>query len=201
MTKIGIYAKVLHSPKTEFFDSINMTNIIKTIKQRKIEILVLVGFVFHLVFPQYNPALAAEFDQDASILLPILAINAYDGEELLSEANQTFSLDPPAKVYEVVATYTVPITAYSSTVDQTDSTPCITANGFDLCAHNQEDVIAANFLPFGAKVRIPEHFGDRIFTVQDRMNARYHYRADLWMRNRVDAIKWGLKYTKIEVVK
>ena len=186
--------------KTEIFDNINMTNLIKVIKRRKIEISVLFGFAWQLVFPQYNPVLAAEFEPNTSILLPKLTISQYGGEELLSEAYQSFYLDPPAKVYKVLATYTVPVTAYSSTVDQTDSTPCITANGFDLCAHNQEDVIAANFLPFGTKVRIPEYFGDRIFTVQDRMNARYYYRADMWMRHRIDAVNWGLKYAKLEVV-
>jgi len=101
---------------------------------------------------------------------------------------------------KVIKTYQIPVTAYSSTVDQCDSTPCITANGFDLCENNQENVIAANFLPFGAKVRMPEIYGDRIFTVQDRMNARYYYRADIWMKTREAAVKFGLVYTTIEVL-
>src|SRR3989339_658118 len=58
----------------------------------------------------------------------------------------------------------IPITAYSSTVDQCDSTPCITANGYNLCENNKENVIATNFLPFGTKIRIPKQFGDRVFT-------------------------------------
>jgi len=106
----------------------------------------------------------------------------------------------PLTIYNVVSTKKVVITAYSSTPDQTDSTPCITANGFDLCKHNTEDVIAANFLPFGTRVRIPEYFGDRIFSVQDRMNKRYYYRADIWMRERQSAIQFGAKYTEIEIV-
>jgi len=95
----------------------------------------------------------------------------------------------------------IPITAYSSTIDQTDDTPCITANGFNLCKNNQENVIAANFLPFGTKIRIPKHFGDQVFTVQDRMNARYYYRADIWMQSRNKARIFGIKYTEIEVLK
>ena len=106
----------------------------------------------------------------------------------------------PIKEVKVANVYNIPITAYSSTVDQCDSTPCITANGFDLCAHNQEDVIAANFLPLGTKVRIPEYFGDRIFTVQDRMNARYYYRADIWLKTREAAKNFGLAYTTLEVL-
>lgn len=173
-----------------------MNNIVNIIKYRKVELAVLFGFAFQLVFPQYNPALAADFEED-SVLLPTMIIGQYGD---LEEVNQTFSIALPAREYTVINTYTIDITAYSSTVDQTDSTPCITANGFNLCTHNQEDVIAANFLPFGTKVRIPDYFGDRIFTVQDRMNARYYYRADIWLRDRADAIKWGYKYAKIEVV-
>lgn len=96
-------------------------------------------------------------------------------------------------------TMKVPVTGYNSLPGQTDSTPCSTANGFDLCLHNQEDVIAANFLPFGTKVKFPELYGDKIFTVQDRMNARYYYHADIWMKSFPDAKKFGMKYTTIEI--
>jgi 3D (Asp-Asp-Asp) domain-containing protein len=92
------------------------------------------------------------------------------------------------------------LTAYSSTVDQTDSSPCTTANGFNVCRHNQENIIAANFLPFGARVRIPDLFGDRIFTVQDRMNKRHSQRIDIWMKSRTAAKQFGVKRAKIEIV-
>jgi 3D (Asp-Asp-Asp) domain-containing protein len=92
------------------------------------------------------------------------------------------------------------ITAYNSEAAQTDNSPCITANGFNLCAHGVEDSIAANFLPFGAKVMIPNLFGDRIFVVRDRMNARYPDRLDVWFKEKSDAVKFGVKLAKIEVV-
>jgi len=92
------------------------------------------------------------------------------------------------------------ITAYNSDPAQTDDTPCITANGFDVCEHNQEDTIAANFLKFGTKVRIPELYGDRIFVVRDRMNKRYTNRVDIWMKDKADARAFGVKVAKIEVV-
>jgi len=92
------------------------------------------------------------------------------------------------------------ITAYNSEVGQTDNTPCSTANGYDLCKNNTEDSIAANFLKFGTKVRIPELFGDRIFVVRDRMNARHATRVDVWMKNHSDAMKFGVKTAKIEVL-
>ncbi len=61
---------------------------------------------------------------------------------------------------------TVTTTAYSSTPDQTDDDPFTMANG-----HRVHDgAIAANFLPFGTRVMIPELYGDKVFTVEDRMN-------------------------------
>ncbi|HOY56080.1 MAG TPA: hypothetical protein PLH37_01505 [bacterium] len=86
-------------------------------------------------------------------------------------------------------------TAYSSTVDQCDDTPFITANG----SHVRDGIIAANFLPFGTKVKIPELYGDKIFSVEDRMNSKYHYRIDVWMPDRESAIIFGSKYIKIEI--
>lgn len=92
------------------------------------------------------------------------------------------------------------ITAYSSTKDQTDSSPCITANGYNVCKNNTENVIAANFLPFGTRVKIPELFGDREFVVQDRMNRRYGQRVDVWMTSRQKAKIFGVKRATIVVV-
>lgn len=92
------------------------------------------------------------------------------------------------------------MTAYNSEVGQTDDSPCITANGFNVCTHGIEDTVAANFLPFGTKVRIPDLFGDRIFVVRDRMNKRYSDRVDVWMLERSDAMQFGVRRTRIEVV-
>jgi len=101
---------------------------------------------------------------------------------------------------KIIKTSTHVITAYNSEVGQTDDTPCITANGYDLCKDFVEDTIAANFLKFGTKVRIPELFGDRVFTVRDRMNKKHPNRIDVWMNDRHDAISFGIKTAKIEVI-
>lgn len=102
----------------------------------------------------------------------------------------------------IVAKRDVVATAYSSTIDQTDSTPCITANGFDLCENNVEEIIANNGLKFGTKVRIPSIYGDRVFTVADRMNSRYGAnRIDIWMTNRDRAIDFGKRLVEMEIVK
>ena len=91
-------------------------------------------------------------------------------------------------------------TAYTSAVAQTDSTPCITADGYNVCAANEENVIAANFLPFGTKVMIPDMFGDRVFTVHDRMNKRYYYRVDVWMKSYNKAIQYGKRNVRIIIL-
>lgn len=93
-------------------------------------------------------------------------------------------------------TMTVATTAYNSEPGQTDSSPFTTANGTRV----YDGVIAANFLKFGTRVRIPDHFGDKVFVVHDRMNARYTQRVDIWMTNKSDAFKWGVRRVKIEVL-
>jgi 3D (Asp-Asp-Asp) domain-containing protein len=178
---------------------------LQTIKTRKTEIAVLAILVYQLLFP--HQALAAESKK--SLIEPDFTISAQEDSQAVNEEDSLIepkdegkiTLITPVKEAKVIRTYkNLVITAYSSTVDQTDSSPCITANGFNLCQHNQEDVIAANFLPFGTKVRIPEYFGDRIFTVQDRMHSRYNYRADVWFRDRHDAVHFGAVVTTIEII-
>ncbi len=102
--------------------------------------------------------------------------------------------------YKVKWTQYTAVTAYNSLKGQTDDSPCITANNFNLCKHGIEDSVAANFLRFGTKIRIPEVFGDRIFYVRDRMNSRYTNRVDVWLLSYSDARKFGKKYLKIEIL-
>lgn len=103
----------------------------------------------------------------------------------------------PKKKIRVLAT------AYSSTLDQTDDTPCLTATGYDVCEnyarYGAANTIASNFLPLHAIVKIPEFFGDQIFVVRDRMNDRYYNRLDLWMPTRTQAVRFGVRYVTVEV--
>ncbi len=170
--------------------------ILRRICQNKLEVLVTLVILFQFSFPNYG--IAAELEEKPSILLPNLVVRETDNLE--ADGGMVSLIMPVRAELKVVQTYQLTVTAYSSTVDQTDNTPCITANSFDLCANNQEDVVAANFLPFGTRIRIPEYFGERIFSVQDRMNARYYYQVDIWMKSREAAKKFGAQYTKIEVL-
>ncbi len=91
---------------------------------------------------------------------------------------------------------TVTITAYSSTPDQTDETPFITASGKTV----HDGIVAANFLPFGTKVQIPKIFGEKIFVVEDRMSRRFDERMDIWFPDRDTAIEFGIKQTEVVVL-
>lgn len=88
------------------------------------------------------------------------------------------------------------VTAYSSSFEETDDTPFITASG----KHVRDGIIAANFLPLYSKVRIPEYFGDKIFIVEDRMHPRKTNFVDIWMPSKYAAIKFGITKTDIIIV-
>ncbi|MDD5589987.1 MAG: hypothetical protein PHQ47_02320 [Candidatus Portnoybacteria bacterium] len=88
------------------------------------------------------------------------------------------------------------VTAYSSTPDQTDDSPFITAMGTQV----RDGIIACNFLKFGTKVRLPEIYGDKIFVVEDRMALKNSHKVDIWMPSRQSALQFGVKTLAIEVV-
>ncbi len=91
----------------------------------------------------------------------------------------------------------VSMTAYTSSVDETDSTPFITADG----SHTRDGIVAANNLKFGTRVRFPDLFGDKVFEVHDRMNKRYTDRIDIWMETKPEAFQFGVKHNvRVEIL-
>lgn len=101
------------------------------------------------------------------------------------------------KTVGFTGTRRVLVTAYSSTPDQTDSTPFTMANG----KHVYDGAVAANFLPFGTLVRFPDSFGNKIFTVEDRMHERFSDRMDIWMPTRQEAINFGVRVITVEIIR
>ena len=93
-------------------------------------------------------------------------------------------------------TIRVAITAYSSCPSETDGDPYITASGNWV----QDGIVAANFLPFGTELKIPELYGSKIFVVQDRMHPRKKYQVDIWFPSKAGAIEFGAHYTYIELI-
>jgi len=90
----------------------------------------------------------------------------------------------------------VTVTAYSSTPDQTDDTPFISANGTRV----YDGMAACNFLPFGAKVRLPDYSGDKIYTVEDRMAKRNSHKIDIWMETHDAAMQFGVRNLTVEIL-
>ncbi|MCX6813944.1 MAG: hypothetical protein NT078_01920 [Candidatus Azambacteria bacterium] len=96
----------------------------------------------------------------------------------------------PPKIMSVI------LTAYSSTPDQTDDTPFITASN----SRVHDGVVAANFLTFGTKVKIPAIFGDKVFTVEDRMAKKHDDKIDIWFPERYLAKNFGIKEADIVIL-
>jgi 3D (Asp-Asp-Asp) domain-containing protein len=74
------------------------------------------------------------------------------------------------------------VTAYNvGDPRQTDDTPCISANGENICRAlaNGEMRCAANFVPLGSRLHV-EKIG--VCLVTDRMNKRYRNRVDIAMQ-------------------
>jgi len=90
----------------------------------------------------------------------------------------------------------VVITGYSSTEDQTDNTPFTTAWNTE----TRSGVVAANWLPLGTKIRIPELFGSQVFTVEDRMHPKNGDKLDIWFQSREEALKFGVKKARVEIL-
>src|SRR3989344_546441 len=95
----------------------------------------------------------------------------------------------------VIRVYETIVTGYSSSFDETDSTPFITASGEKV----RDGIVAANFLPFGARVRIPDIFGDKIFVVKDRMARKHDDKVDIWFETKTLAKAFGKKKLLVEV--
>ncbi|MBI4022439.1 MAG: 3D domain-containing protein [Candidatus Andersenbacteria bacterium] len=123
----------------------------------------------------------------------IVGIEAWPPERTVAALLQSPSLAVRLSLAEG-SVVRVLATAYSSTIDQTDASPFITASG----THVGPGVVAANFLPFGTRVRV----GQQMYTVWDRLNERYNemYIIDIWQPSRMQAIAFGARVVEMEIV-
>lgn len=108
------------------------------------------------------------------------------GEDSIMGVNESL----PPKMISVI------LTAYSSTPDQTDNTPFITASNTRV----RDGIVAANFLDFGTKVKIPSLFGDKVFTVEDRMARKHDDKIDIWFSERYLAKNFGVKEADVIIL-
>lgn len=118
-------------------------------------------------------------------------ISVIEGNTVLASARPSSPDKEETKKIRMV------ITAYSSSPQETDHNPFITAAGTSV----RKGVVANNLLSFGTKIRIPELYGDEVFVVEDRMHRRNGlYHLDIWFHSREQALKFGKKKTYIEIL-
>jgi 3D (Asp-Asp-Asp) domain-containing protein len=116
---------------------------------------------------------------------PIAAV----GVQATASAPETLSITPPN-------TQTVWVTAYTSDPDETSDHPLITASGGMV----RDGVVADNLLPFGTEIEIPALFGAKVFTVEDRTNAKFSGRVDIWMPTYNQALDFGIQKAQIVIL-
>lgn len=153
-----------------------------------------------LIYSQQSPKLRDVKDSLSPIKTDLLISSA--GSPLtppLPKPNQAKINLAPKKNYQsnIILESRVVVTAYSSTVDQTDSTPFINAAGKRV----RFGTVACNFLPLGTKIRFIRFYPDQIFIVEDRMNRRFSNRIDIWFPTRTQAKNFGKKKLKYQVIK
>ena len=117
--------------------------------------------------------------------------------DFVSTANAAYVAKITNEASGVVKTIKVLVTAYASVAEETDDTPFITASGKTVA----DGIVANNMLPFGTKIKIPSLYGNKIFTIEDRMNKRMgKYHVDIWMPNVPMAVNFGAKTAEIQVL-
>ena len=183
-------------------------NEIQTKLSNPSQYLAVVGVIGGLLSPlagtQIPTALADEGVLSGSAFLTVQPITLEEKNSdvllwqnnIFVEVNKTWLAVPAIKTAAQTKKPVVIVTAYSSTPDQTDDSPFITANGTFV----RDGIVAANWLPFGAKVKFPEIYGDKIFTVQDRMAKKNSHKIDIWMPTRHAALDFGVKKLAYEIV-
>lgn len=81
--------------------------------------------------------------------------------------------------------YKAKIFAYTSSREETDSTPTITANGE---VAGPGSLACPRRYHFGTKVLI----GNSLYTCNDRMNIRYKNEFDIWVATKKEVFNWGV---------
>ena len=114
---------------------------------------------------------------------------------MLIEENSLIAVSVPVFIQVRTLGYRT-LTAYNSVPEQTDSTPCISASGMNVC-ETSRNIVATNELPFGTELFIE----GEIWEVQDRMNKKYkNGEIDLLMDSYEDAKNWGIQTKLVELI-
>ena len=133
------------------------------------------------------PTVAESGFEKIEIQLPLGAI--------IVNSNSILQAKSPGQ-REWASRFLMNITAYSSSADETDSTPHGTASG----TRTRDGVVASNLFPIGTRVKIPELFGEKVLVVEARMHDRFTDRIDVWMPSKWQALRFGKKQAEVEIV-
>jgi len=147
--------------------------------------LALISLISNTFVSQYN---LSDSIQEEINISPVDGLVTLHGQALVQSANPNTPVVTESRL--------VLVTAYSSTPDQTDSTPFITASG----SHVRDGIVACNFLSFGTYVRFPDMYGDKVFVVEDRMALKNSHKIDIWFNTRWEAMQFGARQLKVEVL-
>ena len=180
--------RLKYTPEKEFFRYIHT---IKNNIMNKFLLIrsIIIGFISSIVL--YGIAIPQTIDAD----LKNSKIELSQAKPIKNGRLITSNTDKSS--HQIVKTIKMVITAYSSTKEQTDDTPFITASGKKVIG----GIIANNMLPFGTKIRIPKLYGNKIFTVEDRMHKRKgKYHVDIWFPEYIQAKEFGAKLEYVEVL-
>lgn len=95
---------------------------------------------------------------------------------------------------------TFEVSAYNTVPEQTDDSPCVAANGDNICLEKNKNTVATNFLPFGTRIIIPS-LGNQVYVVRDRMNKRYDgYYLDVLAPTKSHAMVIGRQERKVIIL-
>jgi len=156
------------------------------LKRKKISAYFILLSLLNFIFPQNS----------AAFLEKEYKIKKYKNYASATELSKMPGL-PEIKNRKARRYFYLTVTAYSSSPDECSGDPFITASGEKV----KDGTLAYNYLPFGTKVRFPEIFGEKVFTVTDRMaSSKGKYIADIWMPSKAEAKKWGAKILKMEIL-
>ena len=157
-------------------------------------LVLIVTLVFSPIFLLKKKAMADEF----LIITEITTEREISNLSIYQETTLLPLASPPSyKDSDVSKKIKVIVTAYSSSIWETQGDPFITASGNRV----RDGIVANNLLSFGTKIRLPEIFGDKVFIVEDRMNSRKgHYHIDVWFPSRELALNFGSKLTEMEIL-
>jgi len=154
-------------------------------------LVILIGIlgIYPLYLPKTEKAMA---DIGIELEKEISNFQIIQQNTLLSSAPTPLKKSP-----QVIKRVKVIVTAYSSSVWETQGDPYVTASGKKV----RDGIVANNLLPFGTQIRLPEIFGDKIFVVEDRMNPKKgYYHVDVWFPSRQAALEFGAKLTEMEIL-